>query len=124
MRLKTLVRSFKAVDKALLNHAAELIVAAREEYRTLPVVGNIGLNEEQRKSLGELRLPNNVPMKSIGSSVDVLDAISYDVLDTSTQLYHPGFIAHMGPPTAPIAIAAGMMQIATNQNLLHPRRCA
>ena len=119
MQLKTLVRSFKTVDKALLNHASELIVAAREEYRTLPVVDNIGLSE-QKKSLEELRLPNKVPMKSIGSSTDVLDAISYDVLDTSTQLYHPGFIAHMDPPTAPIAIAAGMMQIATNQNLLHP----
>ena len=45
---------------------------------------------------------------------------THDVLETNAQINHPGFIAHMDPPTPSIAIAAGMMQIATNQNLLHP----
>eukprot|EP00943_MAST-04B_sp_MAST-4B-sp1_P001525 g1525.t1 len=61
-----------------------------------------------------------MPIQPLDSSKDVLKLLEHDTLETNAQLNHPGFIAHMDPPTPSIAIAAALIQIATNNNLLHP----
>ena len=118
MRFLTIPRSsFKKVDKGLLNYASGLIEKNRDTYRELPVRKTN--NNELNSPLHDI-IPKKMPLEGIADSKDVLDILTHDVLETNAQINHPGFIAHMDPPTPSIAIAAGMMQIATNQNLLHP----
>ena len=66
-----------------------------------------------------LMLPDSLPETGIGDSA-ALDTLAPAVLDTSAQLHHPGYFAHMDPPTPAITWAASLWQVATNQNLLHP----
>ena len=118
MRFLTIPRSsFKKVDKGLLNYASGLIEKNRDTYRELPVRKEN--NNELKSPLHDI-IPKKMPLEGIADSKDVLDILTHDVLETNAQINHPGFIAHMDPPIfTSIAIAAGMMQIATNQNLLH-----
>ncbi len=64
-------------------------------------------------------LPDSFPEAGIGDSA-ALDTLAPVVLDGSAQLHHPGYFAHMDPPTPAITWAASLWQVATNQNLLHP----
>jgi L-2,4-diaminobutyrate decarboxylase len=64
-------------------------------------------------------LPDSLPETGIGDSA-ALDTLAPTVLDASAQLHHPGYFAHMDPPTPAITWAASLWQVATNQNLLHP----
>ena len=115
MKFLTIPRSsFKKVDKGLLNYASGLIEKNRDTYRELPVRKKN--NTELNSPLHDI-IPKKMPLEGIADSKDVLDILTHDVLETNAQINHPGFIAHMDPPTPSIAIAAGMMQIATNQNL-------
>ena len=102
-------RLFDRVDRGLLYYTAEIIASNRDAYRELPVIQG-----------GGLQIPKKMTIKPLDSSKDVLKLLEHDTLETNAQLNHPGFIAHMDPPTPSIAIAAALIQIATNNNLLHP----
>ena len=67
----------------------------------------------------KLALPEKLPESGLGS-LAALEMIAPDALETSSQLHHPGFMAHMDPPTPAVTWAASLWQTATNQNLLHP----
>ena len=66
-----------------------------------------------------LTLPEVLPDSGLGTSA-TLDLLAPMVLQGSAQLHHPGYFAHMDPPTPGITWAASLWQVATNQNLLHP----
>lgn len=66
-----------------------------------------------------LELPDHLPESGIGDSA-ALNILAPAVLDGSAQLHHPGYFAHMDPPTPAITWAASLWQVATNQNPLHP----
>ena len=54
-----------------------------------------------------LMLPDCLPETGIGDSA-ALDALAPAVLDASAQLHHPGYFAHMDPPTPAITWAASL----------------
>ena len=66
-----------------------------------------------------VELPNRLPESGIGDNA-ALNVLAPAVLDGSAQLHHPGYFAHMDPPTPAITWAASLWQVATNQNPLHP----
>lgn len=66
-----------------------------------------------------LTLPEVLPDSGLGTAA-TLDLLAPMVLQGSAQLHHPGYFAHMDPPTPGITWAASLWQVATNQNLLHP----
>jgi L-2,4-diaminobutyrate decarboxylase len=57
-------------------------------------------------------------MEGIGED-DALDMIAAAALDGAAQLGHPGFFAHMDPPTPWITWITAMWNAAANPNLLH-----
>ncbi|MFF0212879.1 pyridoxal phosphate-dependent decarboxylase family protein [Streptomyces althioticus] len=64
-------------------------------------------------------LPDELPRDGIGGHA-ALNALSATAFEKASRLDHPGFFAHMDPPTPWHAWAAVMWAAATNQNLLHP----
>ena len=64
-------------------------------------------------------LPPTLPEHGAGPRA-ALDRLAPLVLDNAAQLYHPGYFAHMDPPTPSVAWVGALWQAATNQNLLHP----
>ncbi len=63
-------------------------------------------------------LPATLPDAGLGSD-RALDRVAALALDGTTQLHHPGFFAHMDPPTPWVTWVTAMWTAATNQNLLH-----
>ena len=66
-----------------------------------------------------LTLPETLPDTGLGTTA-TLDLLAPMILQSSAQLHHPGYFAHMDPPTPGITWAASLWQVATNQNPLHP----
>ena len=95
------------VDRELIDQALKLLEISREPRNELVPIGK------------ELALPEKLPESGLGSQA-ALEMIAPDALETSSQLHHPGFMAHMDPPTPAVAWVASLWQTATNQNLLHP----
>ena len=95
------------VDRDLEEHALDLLEASRTP-RDEPVPLKEGLE-----------LPEVMPESGIEAK-KMLDELASSVLETSAQLHHPGFMAHMDPPTPSVAWIASFWQAALNQNLLHP----
>jgi len=95
------------VDRNLVEHALDLLEASRTP-RDEPVPLKEGLE-----------LPEVMPESGIEAK-KMLDELASSVLETSAQLHHPGFMAHMDPPTPSVAWVASFWQAALNQNLLHP----
>ena len=95
------------VDRNLVEHALDLLEASRTP-RDVPVPLKEGLE-----------LPEVMPESGIEAK-KMLDELASSVLETSAQLHHPGFMAHMDPPTPSVAWVASFWQAALNQNLLHP----
>ena len=95
------------VDRYLVKHALDLLEASRTP-RDEPVPLKEGLE-----------LPEVMPESGIEAK-KMLDELASSVLETSAQLHHPGFMAHMDPPTPSVAWVASFWQAALNQNLLHP----
>ena len=67
----------------------------------------------------EVALPAQFPDTGVGEQA-ALEALSDLALGQSAQLHHPGYFAHMDPPTATVTWLASLWQAATNQNVLHP----
>ena len=95
------------VDRELIDQAQKLLEISREPRNEPVPLGS------------ELALPEKLPESGLGSQA-ALEMIAPDALETSSQLHHPGFMAHMDPPTPAVAWAASLWLAATNQNLLHP----
>ena len=54
-------------------------------------------------------------------ALDALETLADIALHKgSATLSHPGYLAHMDPPSAPEAVAATLWMSSENQNLLHP----
>ncbi len=66
-----------------------------------------------------MELPTELPESGVGP-VEALDQLRDCVFSGAAQLYHPGYFAHMDPPTSAVTWAAALWQVAANQNLLHP----
>lgn len=64
-------------------------------------------------------LPPAWPAAGVGGAV-ALEMLAPVALDGVTRLDHPGFLAHMDPPTPWVTWAVGLWSAAANQNLLHP----
>ena len=96
------------VNRPLLNEALDLLEAARKP-RSHPVPSTDDLNT----------LPTKLAEDGIGE-VEALRLLAPTVLGQSAQLHHPGYFAHMDPPTPTIAWATALWQAAANQNTLHP----
>lgn len=95
------------VDRALLQAAIDLLERARRP-RSQPVPADV-----------DLALPSDLIVEGLGEH-EALARLAPSVLEQSAQLHHPGYFAHMDPPTPSIAWAAALWQVASNQNLLHP----
>ena len=95
------------VDRLLVEKALDLLEASRVP-RDEPVPLKDGLE-----------LTETMPESGMEAS-QVLEQMASGVLETSAQLHHPGFMAHMDPPTPSVAWTAALWQAALNQNLLHP----
>jgi L-2,4-diaminobutyrate decarboxylase len=65
------------------------------------------------------KLPSGLPETGIGAAVS-LEALAGPFLDGAAWLRHPGYFAHMDPPTPWVTWAAALWAAALNQNLLHP----
>jgi len=68
------------------------------------------------RSHGEL--PAALPAGGVGER-EALDLLATALLDGAAQLQHPGFLAHMDPPTPWVTWVTAMWTAALNQNLLH-----
>jgi L-2,4-diaminobutyrate decarboxylase len=66
-----------------------------------------------------LELPDALPEAGLGER-EALERLAAAALDGSAQLHHPGYLAHMDPPTPAVTWAAALWQAAANQNMLHP----
>lgn len=101
-------REFAADLDGLLN-AVRRLVAARSAPGS-PHVDPATLSVD---------LPDDLPDAGLGGQ-GALDALAGIALSAVTRLDHPGFLAHMDPPTPWPAWAAALWAAAGNQNLLHP----
>lgn len=95
------------VDRDLLDAAIDWLEKTRKP-RAVPVPGTV-----------ELSLPDSLIADGLGAR-NALDKLAPTMLQQSAQLHHPGYFAHMDPPTPAITWAAALWQAASNQNLLHP----
>jgi L-2,4-diaminobutyrate decarboxylase len=95
------------VDRALLQAAIDLLDHARRP-RSQPVPAEV-----------DLSLPSKLIAEGLGEH-EALARLAPSVLEQTAQLHHPGYFAHMDPPTPSITWAAALWQVASNQNLLHP----
>ena len=97
-----------------LRWALEQLLAHTGAPGTLPPAG-AGLAE----------LPAELPDAGVGEH-DALARLAGPVLDGAAPLRHPGYLAHMDPPTPWVAWAAAQWAAALNQNLARtptrPRR--
>lgn len=66
-----------------------------------------------------LPLPATLPEKGLGDR-NAMSALGPAVLQGAAKLGHPGYFAHMDPPTPWPAWAATLWAAGLNQNLLHP----
>ncbi len=66
-----------------------------------------------------LDVPQQWPAVGLGGMV-ALEHLKGPALEQVSRLDHPGFFAHMDPPTPWMTWAAAMWAAAMNQNLLHP----
>lgn len=66
-----------------------------------------------------LDLPTELPAIGLGSS-EALNRLADLALSDATRLDHPGFFAHMDPPTPWLTWATATWSAAMNQNLLQP----
>ncbi len=64
-------------------------------------------------------VPLTWPERGLGG-LGALESLVEIALDRPARLDHPGFLAHMDPPTPWFTWAAAQWAAATNQNLLHP----
>jgi len=67
----------------------------------------------------DMDLPPAWPEEGLGSAA-ALDRLVDVALHRASRLDHPGFFAHMDPPTPWVTWAATTWAAAVNQNLLHP----
>ncbi|MBT6277101.1 MAG: aspartate aminotransferase family protein [Chromatiales bacterium] len=95
------------VDDAVLRFGIEALQRSR-----VPRAEPVSLNPE-------LTLPNELPEQGIGAQA-ALQQLAEPALQGAAQLHHPGYFAHMDPPTPSVAWVAALWQVAANQNLLHP----
>ncbi|MEM7404604.1 MAG: pyridoxal-dependent decarboxylase [Pseudomonadota bacterium] len=83
----------------------------------------LGASQAQATALvpeiDENNLPDALPDQGIGAEA-ALRLLSGSVLAGAARLSHPGYFAHMDPPTEAVTWIAAMWQAATNQNQLHP----
>lgn len=91
-------------DSSVLNEALALLV---ECDRSVPHPGT--------DALGDLMRPG----VDGASASEVLRDVGRLVLRDAAQLHHPGYFAHMDPPTPAVAQAGALWAAALNQNLLH-----
>jgi len=96
------------IDRPLLEAAIDLLEAMREPRTQLVT---------DEKSV--LELPRKLNEHGIGE-LEALQLLAPTALGQSAQLHHPGYFAHMDPPTPSITWATALWQAASNQNLLHP----
>lgn len=66
-----------------------------------------------------LELPRALPETGVGGRA-ALKRLAGPGLEHASRLDHPGFLAHMDPPTPWMTWAAAAWAAAMNQNLLHP----
>ena len=90
------------VDRNLVEHALYLLEASRTP-RDEPVPLKEGLE-----------LPEVMPESGIEAK-KMLDELASAVLETSAQLHHPGFMAHMDPPTPSVAWVACLLYTSPSQ---------
>ena len=91
------------VDRNLVEHSLDLLEASRTP-RDEPVPLKEGLE-----------LPEVMPESGIEAK-KMLDELASSVLETSAQLHHPGFMAHMDPHGSP-----AQRLLETWQNILDLR---
>jgi L-2,4-diaminobutyrate decarboxylase len=94
-------------DPVGLREALELLLAARADPGFPHLEGSTDV------------FPMEWPQEGIGGRA-ALRALAPVSLNQAVRLDHPGFLAHMDPPTPWVTWAATMWAAAMNQNLLHP----
>lgn len=94
-------------DAAGLREALELLLAARADP------GSAHLDRRPNT------LPLEWPQSGIGGRA-ALRTLAPVSLNQAVRLDHPGFLAHMDPPTPWMTWAGSMWAAAMNQNVLHP----
>jgi len=98
-----------AADVGGLNLAVRLLVDALAASDDAPPV----------PASGTLPLPTLLPETGRGGEATLRDLVDL-ALRGATNLGHPGFLAHMDPPTPWVTWAAALWAASRNQNLLHP----
>lgn len=91
-----------------LAQALELLAVHHSDTAAEPVPEHDGLD-----------LPTQLPEHGMGGSA-ALEALAPVAMGGAARLGHPGYFAHMDPPTPWMSWAAALWAAAFNQNLLHP----
>lgn len=100
--------------RALFMKAVELLLARDEgspSQRAKPT-------EEEVMACFE-GMPRSLPEAGVGREA-ALDSVAKIALLGSARLDHPGFFAHMDPQTCDEAVAASILMVGLNNNMLHP----
>lgn len=95
---------------------AEGLRAALEELIAVRSAAGVPHTDPGR---GLAEIPPDWPETGVGGRA-ALALLAGPALHAVSRLDHPGFFAHMDPPTPWPAWAAALWAAATNQNLLHP----
>jgi L-2,4-diaminobutyrate decarboxylase len=77
-----------------------------------------GAEAEPHPGSAELDLPAELPEEGVGGA-EALHVLGERFLGGAARLGHPGYLAHMDPPTPWMTWAAALWSAAFNQNLLH-----
>jgi L-2,4-diaminobutyrate decarboxylase len=95
-------------DAAGLQDAVRRLIEARSAVGSPHVDPSLALD-----------LPDALPDAGLGGR-GALEQLAGPALERVSRLDHPGFFAHMDPPTPWMTWAAAAWAAAMNQNLLHP----
>lgn len=66
-----------------------------------------------------LNIPSELPVRGVGG-IAALNNLADGFFPSAARLGHPGYFAHMDPPTPWVSWAGALWAAACNQNLLHP----
>ena len=105
-------------NRELLYAAVDRMLLSRDPKADGPVPLPLPVLQSQGAHLLS-GIPLDLPSTGLGDS-GALDALAASTFGGSAQLHHPGYFAHMDPPTPAVAMAAALWQASTNQNMLHP----
>lgn len=107
--------------KRMLEKATGLVVDAMERTTTDADGSQANSSMPNAKECEYLlsAFPSTLPQSGLGA-MDALSVIANPALNGAARLDSAGYFGHMDPRACDESIAATLMMVSSNQNLLHP----